>query len=97
VTTLVATETRHLESEELEVPITDLSAVVENILFLRYREDAVRRTRVLSILKLRESGYDPTLRPFTITEQGIALAPAVDLPVTAPDPPQPPGAQRAAL
>ena len=96
VTTLVATETRHLESEELEVPITDLSAVVENILFLRYREDAVQRRRVLSILKLRESGYDPTLRPFTITEQGIALAPAVDPPGAAPDPAQPPGAQRAA-
>jgi circadian clock protein KaiC len=88
VTTLIAVETRHLESEELEVPITDLSAVVENILFLRYWEDAVRRSRVLSILKLRESGYDPTLRAFTITEQGIAIA-AAATPVAA-NPPHTP-------
>jgi circadian clock protein KaiC len=64
--------------------------VVENILFLRYREDAVQRSRVLSILKLRESGYDPTLRPFLITEQGIVIARAADGPGAAPDPPPAP-------
>jgi circadian clock protein KaiC len=83
ITTLVAVETRRLESEELEVPITDISAVVENILFLRYQEEVGRRTRVFSILKLRESAYDPTLRAFTITPQGIAIAPAAVAPETA--------------
>ena len=76
VTTLVAVETRRLESEELEVPINDLSAVVENIVFLRYREEVGRRMRLLSILKVRESAYNSTLRAFTITDQGIAIAPA---------------------
>ncbi len=64
-----------LESEELAVPITDISAVVENIIFLRYQEDAARRSRVISILKVRESGHDPTLRAFTITGKGIVIAP----------------------
>ena len=84
ITTLLAVETRRLESEELEVPITDISAVVENILFLRYQEEVGQRTRVFSILKLRESAYDPTLRAFTITPQGIAIAPAAVAPETAP-------------
>ena len=75
VTTLLAVETRSLHRQELEVPLTDISAVVENIIFLRYQEDAVRRSRVISILKVRESGYDPTLRTFTITNKGIVIAP----------------------
>ena len=77
VTTLVAVETRGLTSEELEVPIADISAVVENIIFLRYGEEASRRSRIISILKLSESGYDPTMRAFTITAQGISIATAV--------------------
>ena len=76
ITTLIAVETRRLESEELEVPITDISAVVENILFLRYQEEVGRRTRLLSILKLRESAYDPTLRAFTITDAGHRHCPS---------------------
>ncbi len=76
ITTLLAVETRRLESEELEVPITDISAVVENILFLRYQEEVGRRTRVFSILKLRESAYDPTLRAFSMTAQGLVIAAA---------------------
>ena len=68
------------------------------IIFLRYREDAARRSRVISILKMRESGYDPTLRPFTITEQGIVIAPTPEPGVAVSDPPPaaaglPPGRQ----
>ena len=93
ITTLIAVETRRLESEALEVPITDLSAVVENILFLRYQEEVGQRTRAFSILKLRESAYDPTLREFTMTAQGIAIAPAGATPETAPaEPPRTPEA-----
>jgi circadian clock protein KaiC len=78
VTTLVVVESRGLEREELELPLSDVSAVVENIIFLRYQEQAFRRSRLLSILKLRESAYDPTHRAFTITAHGIAIATAAE-------------------
>ncbi len=87
ITTLFAVETRSLQSEELEVPITDISAAVENIIFLRYREDEARRSRVISILKLRESGYDPTLRVFTVTDQGVAISPTQEPEGAATEPP----------
>jgi circadian clock protein KaiC len=73
VTTIFSVETRTLFDPELEVPINDISAVVENIIFLRYAEDQARLSRVLSILKLREDDYDSTLRTFTITDHGIQL------------------------
>jgi circadian clock protein KaiC len=91
VTTLFTVETHTLYEAALEVPIRDLSAVVENILFLRYVEDADRLARVISILKLRESGYDATLRRFTITNHGIEIAGAT-APRAATDPVVPPSA-----
>jgi circadian clock protein KaiC len=84
VTTLFTAETHNLYDPTLEVPIRDLSAVVENIVFLRYVQDAHRLTRVISILKLRESSHDPTVRPFTISDTGIHLAAADDMPHDAP-------------
>jgi circadian clock protein KaiC len=88
-------ETHTLYEAALEVPIRDLSAVVENILFLRYVEDADRLARVISILKLRESGYDATLRRFTITNHGIEIAGATaPLPATDSVAPPPSAAAR---
>jgi circadian clock protein KaiC len=74
VTTVFAMETRGLFTREIELPIAGVSAIVHNIVFVRYVELRSQLYRLLSILKMRESGYDNTIREFTISPDGLAVA-----------------------
>lgn len=74
VTTAFAMETRGLFTREIELPIGGVSAVVHNILFVRYVELRSQLYRLLSILKMRESGYDSAIREFTVGPEGIAVS-----------------------
>jgi circadian clock protein KaiC len=67
---LYTSEIRDLHSPNL-LPTNEVSMIVENVIILTYlrREDALRRT--LSILKLRDSGFDPRAKEFHIGPQGI--------------------------
>jgi circadian clock protein KaiC len=56
-----------------QMPITGVSALAENLLYLRFAELRSRIYRLLSILKVRDSAYDTSLREFHITDQGIKL------------------------
>lgn len=56
-----------------QMPITGVSAMAENLLYLRFAELRSRIYRLLSILKVRDSAYDTSLREFHITDQGIRL------------------------
>jgi circadian clock protein KaiC len=67
-------ETRGVFTREIDLPIGGVSAVVHNIIFVRYVELRSQLYRLLSILKMRESGYDTTIREFTIGPEGIAVA-----------------------
>lgn len=61
----------------LEAPsegLEGLEGLVDNILFLRYEEQRSQVHRLLSVLKMRDSGYDPRPYRFTITSQGFKLA-----------------------
>jgi circadian clock protein KaiC len=49
--------------------------VAENLFFLRHVELEGRLRRLLSIFKLRDTDYDPTLREFVISRQGIEVLP----------------------
>jgi circadian clock protein KaiC len=67
-----------LLSEELPlftpaVKSASLSAMVENALLLRFFEHDSKLRRFLSVIKLRDSDFDPSIREFTIGEAGIAL------------------------
>ncbi|HVE53907.1 MAG TPA: ATPase domain-containing protein [Ramlibacter sp.] len=74
VTTIVSLETSDLFSSAISVPIRDISAGVENILLLRYVELDAQLRRLISIMKVRESGYDSAIREFNIGGQGITVA-----------------------
>lgn len=67
---LYTSEIRELHSPDL-LPTGEVSMIVENVIILTYlrREDALRRT--LSILKLRDSDFDPRAKEFHIGAQGI--------------------------
>jgi circadian clock protein KaiC len=59
---------------DITVTTAGVSAMVENIILLRYVELHAHLHRMISILKVRESSYDSSLREFSISEQGIDVA-----------------------
>jgi circadian clock protein KaiC len=76
VATLLTAETPTLLGGEPHPPVPDVSALVDNIVLLRYVERQHRLHRRLSILKVRESEHDTRIREFTISAEGIRLAAA---------------------
>jgi circadian clock protein KaiC len=68
-------------TEELGLLVADahvqtylVSALVENIILLRYVEAGSRLQRLISIRKMRESEYDTSIREFSISAQGLHVA-----------------------
>jgi len=74
VTTIFTAETSTAEAAGLEIPFPEATAMLDNALLLRYVEPRSRLHRLMSILRVRESGFDPTVREFTITDHGIEVA-----------------------
>ncbi len=73
VTTLYSQETP-LFTPQVDAPLPESAAYVENIILLRYVELRSQLYRLISIMKMRESQYDSGIREFAITEQGIRVA-----------------------
>lgn len=71
-TLLCSAEARELFQPE-DLVLAEISPVAENMILLRFAhsERALRRT--LSIIKIRQSGFDENVAPFDITSQGIVL------------------------
>jgi circadian clock protein KaiC len=78
VTTLYSYEVPKIMGPTLEAPMTGVSALAENLLYLRFFELRSRIYRILSILKVRDCAYDTSLREFHITSSGITLDKTVD-------------------
>lgn len=74
VTSLMTQQTHVLFGPRLEAKLEGLEAIVDNIVFLRYVELRSQLYRMLSILKMRESDYEPALREFSISSRGIDVA-----------------------
>jgi circadian clock protein KaiC len=74
VTSLFAAELPDLFGPNIRVPLERVSAILDNIIFLRYVELRSQLYRLISIMKVRESGYEPSIREFRISEHGIDVA-----------------------
>ncbi|MFY0572250.1 RAD55 family ATPase [Archangium lansingense] len=74
VTTLMSQQTQVIFGPRLEARLEGVEAIVDNILFLRYVELRSQLYRMMSILKMRESGYQAALREFSISTRGIDVA-----------------------
>ncbi|HJU17147.1 MAG TPA: ATPase domain-containing protein [Stellaceae bacterium] len=72
--TCYTAEARSLIGPEIEAPTTGISVVAENMILLRFVELHSHLYRLLSIIKVRDSGFDSSLREFRITQRGIELA-----------------------
>jgi circadian clock protein KaiC len=74
VTSLYTAEIPELFSTNVKLPISGISHIVENMVFLRFVEMRARLYRMLSVLKVRDSAYDGALREYHITDRGVELA-----------------------
>jgi len=73
VTVLATWEMRDIFGSEINAPAPDLSSIVDNLLLMRFVELESELKRMLSILKVRDSHYDPALLELIISGQGIDL------------------------
>jgi circadian clock protein KaiC len=73
VTVLATWEMRDLFGSEINAPAPELSSLVDNLLLMRFVEMHSELKRSFSILKMRDSVYDPTLLEAVIGDEGISL------------------------
>jgi circadian clock protein KaiC len=72
--TAIITEELALFRPEIEMPNPELANVVETVVLLRYVELRSQLHRLVSIMKMRESRYDTSIREFKINDDGIEVA-----------------------
>jgi circadian clock protein KaiC len=73
VSTIYTMEARDLIGTNLVIPIDNISSLIENLIYVRYVERYSSLHHVLSVLKARDSDFDPTIRRFAITHSGIRI------------------------
>ncbi len=73
VTVLASWEVRSILGEGIDAPASDLSGIVDNLLLVRFAETEAELKRHLSILKVRDSNYDPALLELVIDHQGVGV------------------------
>lgn len=76
VTTLIAVETPNLAGPDIQMPIEGVSALSENMILLRFAEYRACLYRLISLMKVRGSGFDRQLREFQISEAGVRMPPS---------------------
>jgi circadian clock protein KaiC len=78
VTALLTVETAQVPGPQPDFSDTALALLAQNILLLRNVEFRGDVYRIISILKMRDSGYDPTIRECYITGTGLFVRPAAE-------------------
>jgi circadian clock protein KaiC len=62
-----------------QLPLPEVSAVVDNIVLLRFLEVGPRLHRLVSILKVRDQPHDTYMRELIITPDGLAVGDAFEV------------------
>ncbi len=73
VTSLFTRKISKVIGPELDFSESPMASIAENLLFLRHVELRGRLHRVLSILNLRNSRFDTSLREFEIRDEGLRV------------------------
>jgi circadian clock protein KaiC len=73
VTTVYSAELPQIYAPQIEAPLGGVSPLLENLFLLRFVEVRSQIHRVISVLKLRDSAFDPKIREFMITAQGLEV------------------------
>lgn len=78
VTSVFLREVAQFASPALDFSDAPISVTADNLVFCRHVELRGRLHRILSVLKMRESGFDPLVREFQISDEGIRILDAVE-------------------
>ena len=73
VTVLVTWEIQSLLGSQVDAPAPDLSSIVDNLLLVRFEQKGSELQRQLSILKIRDSAFDPSLLEVVMGGPGISV------------------------
>ncbi len=73
VTTLLLLEIDSFAGSGLNIPIPNLSATMDGVILMRMVEVESSLRRLVSVLKLRRTAFDPRIREFTIGQRGIVV------------------------
>jgi circadian clock protein KaiC len=76
VTTILMHDLQRVAGESFDMPMPELSAVMDNALHLRYVEQKGEMKRLIAVLKMRARMHDHSLREFIITDKGLAVGKA---------------------
>jgi circadian clock protein KaiC len=71
VTVTASWEMESIFGGNIDAPAPDLSSLVDNLLLVRFAHEGSELKRQLSILKIRDSAYDPSLLEVVIGESGL--------------------------
>ena len=78
VTTVYAAELHQIFSPEIAAPLRGLSPLIENMLLMRFVELRAQLRRTLSVIKLRDSEFDPAICEFCLTSHGLDVVDSLD-------------------
>ncbi len=73
VTTLHTLGIPKLVGVDIRPPGSEISALAEAMIVLRYVELRSRLCRLVSLSKVREGAFDPTIREFSISDTGVVV------------------------
>jgi circadian clock protein KaiC len=74
ITTIYTVESAELLDPLSRAPIKGISAVTHNLLALRHLEVNQTISKMIGVIKLRDSGFDPAMREYRLTDTGIDVA-----------------------
>ncbi|KQY14019.1 ATPase domain-containing protein [Rhizobium sp. Root482] len=74
VTTIATWELRDLFGPTVSTPRSEVSSLLDNLLMLRHVEVSSRYKRTLSILKVRDSDFEPVIHELVIGNNGLAVS-----------------------
>jgi circadian clock protein KaiC len=74
VTTVYSLEAGNIVGPATPVEFGEVSVLAENLLLLRYVELGAKLHRLVSILKVRDSDFDPLLHEFALTDCGPVIS-----------------------
>lgn len=78
VTVMASWEMRDMFGSDIQAPSPDLSSIIDNLVLMRFVELRSELKRVVSVIKVRDSRYDPSLRELVITDNGVQLIEAFE-------------------
>ena len=73
VTTLHTLELQGFPEPDLRVPLSEIASLADVTVLVRYLELRSRLYRLISLMKVREGTFDPTIREFAITDTGVVV------------------------